>query len=180
MKSKFFKQLDQMKVPYLIAEIGINHNGDLNIAEKLIDSTNACGWHCAKFQKRTPEVCVPDDQKTIERDTPWGRMTYIDYKYKVEFENIEYDLIDEYCSNKPLAWTASVWDIDSLDFIKKYDVPFIKIPSAHLTNIELIKESAQSEIPIILSTGMSDWKIVDKAVELISKYTYDIAKVNER
>ena len=173
--SNFFKQLSLVNEPYLIAEIGINHNGDINIAKKLIDATNACGWHCVKFQKRTPDICVPEHQKLIGRDTPWGRMTYIDYKYKVEFEKIEYDLIDEYCSNKPLAWTASVWDIDSLDFIKKYDVPFIKIPSAHLTNKELIKEAVQSEIPIIVSTGMSDWKIVDQAVELICKYTNDFA-----
>ena len=173
--SDFFKKISELEEPYLIAEIGINHNGDINIAKKLIDATNACNWHCAKFQKRNPEVCVPDHQKEIERDTPWGKMTYLDYKYKVEFEKNEYDIINQYCLNKPLAWTVSVWDSDSLNFIKNYEVPFIKIPSAHITNEELLKECAQSNIPLIISTGMSDWKIIDAAVELIGKHTNDFA-----
>jgi N-acetylneuraminate synthase len=167
----FIQNINTMDEPYLIAEIGINHNGDIDIAKKLIDATNACGWHCAKFQKRNPAVCVPEHQKEIERETPWGRMTYIDYKYKVEFEKNEYDIIRNYCLEKPISWTASIWDIDSLNFIKNYKVPFIKIPSAHITNKDLFIESAKSGIPIIISTGMSDWKIVDKAVELISRYT---------
>ena len=91
--SDFIKQITKMDEPYLIAEIGINHNGDMNIAKKLIDATNACGWHCAKFQKRNPDVCVPEHQKQIERDTSWGKMFYIDYKYKVEFEKLQYDSI---------------------------------------------------------------------------------------
>ena len=140
---KFFKDIRNMESPYMIAEIGINHNGDLNIAKKLIDATNACGWHCAKFQKRNPDVCVPDHQKEIVRDTPWGKMTYIDYKYKVEFGENEYDTINNYCKDKPLAWTASVWDLDSLKFLMDYDVPFIKIPSALLTDDELIIETAK-------------------------------------
>ena len=171
----FFDKLKRMDEPYLIAEIGINHNGNIDIAKKLIDATNACGWHCAKFQKRNPDVCVPDHQKKIERDTPWGRMTYLDYKYKIEFEKKEYDFINEYCLNKPLQWTVSVWDIDSLNFIADYDVPFIKVPSAHITNKELVEECAQSHIPIIISTGMSDWKIIDKTIELIEKHTDEFA-----
>ena len=123
--------------PYLIAEIGINHNGDLKIAKKLIDATNACNWDCVKFQKRNPDICVPKNQKGVMRETPWGRMKYIEYKYKVEFGNQEYDIIDDYCNNKPLDWTVSAWDLDSLNFIKDYNVPFIKIPSAHITNEEL-------------------------------------------
>ena len=90
----FFEKVNSMNEPYLIAEIGINHNGELDIAKKLIDATNACGWHCAKFQKRNPDVCVPEHQKNIERNTPWGRMTYLDYKYKVEFEKKEYNIIN--------------------------------------------------------------------------------------
>jgi len=169
----FFKKINKMDEPYLIAEIGINHNGDMDIAKKLIDATNACGWHCAKFQKRNPDVCVPDHQKSIERDTPWGRMTYIDYKYKVEFEKPEYDSINKFCLDKSLAWTVSVWDLDSLEFIKNYDVPFIKIPSAHITNKDLLVECAMSDIPLIISTGMSSWEIVDEAVETIEKYAKD-------
>jgi len=164
-----------MEEPYLIAEIGINHNGDLDIAKKLIDATNACGWHCAKFQKRNPDICVPEDQKNIIRETPWGKMTYLDYKYKVEFEKKEYDIINSYCSDKSIAWTASVWDHDSLNFVCNYSVPFIKIPSAHITNKELIIECAKTKIPLIISTGMSDWKIIDEAVEIITKFTTQFA-----
>jgi len=161
--------------PYLIAEIGINHNGDLDIAKKLIDATSACGWDCAKFQKRNPDICVPEHQKSVKRSTPWGDMTYIDYKYKVEFGSEEYNYIDDYCQSKPLAWTASVWDIDSLNFIKEYEVPFIKIPSAHLTNISLLKEVSKSNIPVLLSTGMSTWKMVDEAVNVLEKGNTDYA-----
>ena len=152
---------------YLIAEIGINHNGDMDITKKLIDASYACGWHCVKFQKRNPDVCVPDDQKNIKRDTPWGEMTYLEYKYKVEFEKDEYDQIQNYCKDKPILWTASVWDLDSLEFMSNYEVPFLKIPSAHLTNLELIKECAATNIPILISTGMSDWGMIDDAVELL-------------
>jgi len=167
--SEFFDQLSQMDQPYLIAEIGINHNGDLNIAKKLIDAANACSWHCVKFQKRNPDICVPEHQKLIERDTPWGVMTYIDYKHKIEFEKEEYDIVNNYCSDKNFSWTASVCDIDSLKFVNKYKVPFIKIPSAQITNETLLVESARSNIPLILSTGMSTWEIIDTAVEILEK-----------
>ena len=167
--SDFFKQLLEMNEPYLISEIGINHNGDLEIAKRFIDATNACGWHCAKFQKRNPDVCVPEQQKQIKRNTPWGEMTYIDYKYKVEFGKNEYDYVDKYCREKSLSWTVSVWDLDSLEFIQNYDVPFIKIPSAHITNKELLTKTAKLKIPIVISTGMSTWKIIDSAVEILEK-----------
>lgn len=173
--SEFFNKIEKMEEPYLIAEIGINHNGNIEVAKKLIDATNACGWHCAKFQKRNPDICVPDHQKDIEKNTPWGKMTYLDYKYKVEFEKLEYDTINKFCKDKPLAWTVSVWDIDSLEFITNYEVPFIKIPSAHITNEELLKECAMSGIPIIISSGMSNWKMIDDAIELISKHTNEFA-----
>ena len=158
-----------MDDPYLIAEIGINHNGDINIAKRLIDATSACGWHCAKFQKRNPDVCVPENQKLVKRNTPWGEMTYLDYKYKIEFGKEEYIYIDNYCREKAVSWSVSVWDFDSLEFIKNYNVPFIKIPSAKITNIELLRESAKLNIPIIISTGMSTWKIVDSAVETLER-----------
>ncbi|MGZ3652313.1 MAG: N-acetylneuraminate synthase family protein [Bdellovibrionota bacterium] len=161
-----FEKLD---APYFIGEIGINHNGDIQIAKKLIDATFATGWHCAKFQKRTPALAVPEHQKSVMRDTPWGKMTYLDYKYKVEFEKKEYDYIDKYCREKPLSWTASVWDIPSLEFLLQYDVPFIKIPSAHLTNLELVKACAASKVPLVISTGMSTWEEVDASVNLIIK-----------
>ena len=154
---------------YLIAEIGINHNGDMGIAKKLIDASFACGWDCVKFQKRNPDICVPEDQKNILRMTPWGEMTYLEYKYRVEFETDEYNEIDRYCKEKPMPWTVSVWDLDSLKFISDYNVPYIKIPSAHITNLSLIEETAKTKTPILISTGMSDWKMVDDAVEILEK-----------
>ena len=162
-----FNKLD---APYFIGEIGINHNGDLNITKKLIDAVNACGWDCAKFQKRNPDVCVPDHQKSVMRETPWGTMTYLDYKYKVEFEKSEYDYIDKYSSEKPVDWSASVWDLDSLEFLMQYNIPFIKIPSALITDLELLKQSALSGTQIIMSTGMSTLKEVDTAFNEICKH----------
>lgn len=156
---------------FMVAEIGINHNGRLDIAKKLIDAVFACSWHCVKFQKRTPDLCVPEDQKNLLRDTPWSRITYLEYKYKVEFGHEEYSYIDKYCKEKPISWTASAWDVPSLEFILTYDVPFIKIPSAKLTEHELLKLASQSGKPVILSTGMSTIKEVDKAVEILEKYS---------
>ena len=156
---------------YYIAEIGINHNGDLQIAKKLIDAAFATGWDCVKFQKRTPELCVPEHQKNVLRDTPWGRITYLEYRYKVEFGKNEYDYIDKYCKEKPIDWTASVWDLPSLEFLLQYDVPFIKIPSAKLTEKDLVKASAESGKPVILSTGMSTVEEIDEAVNILEKYS---------
>jgi len=160
-----------LKQPYFIGEIGINHNGDMKIAKKLIDAVNACGWDCAKFQKRTPDICVPEHQKSKLRETPWGTMPYIDYKHKVEFNTPEYDIIDKYCKQKPVHWSASVWDLQSLEFLSQYDVPFIKIPSAMMTNTELVTKTAQTGVPVIMSTGMSTLEEVDKAVNNLCKHT---------
>ena len=154
---------------YIIAEIGINHNGDLLIAKKLIDIAKVAGCDVVKFQKRNPDVCVPEHQKTVMRDTPWGKMTYLEYKYKVEFGQRKYDEIDVYCKDKQIKWTASPWDLDSLDFLNQYDIPFIKIPSALLTNLELIKESVKTGKKIIISTGMSTIEEVDAAVNAIKE-----------
>jgi len=168
--------LNKIETPYLIGEIGINHNGDIQIAKKLIDAVHSCGWHCAKFQKRNPDIAVPEKQKRIERDTPWGRMSYIDYKYKLEFGKDEYDYINQYCKQKPMDWSMSVWDLDSLEFSLQYDdLPFLKIPSAMVTNKELVIASAKTGYPILMSTGMSTLKEVDEAVELLEKYSSSYA-----
>jgi len=159
-----------LKKPYLIAEIGINHNGDLQVAKRLIDAAFSCSWDCAKFQKRNPDISVPEHQKNQPKDTPWGQMTYLEYKYRMEFGKKEYDQIDKYCKHKPIDWTASVWDLDSLEFMKKYKPPFIKIPSAHLTNGKLLKASAQTGIPVVASTGMSTLKEIDEAVAILKKH----------
>lgn len=161
---------NNIKKPYLIAEIGINHNGDLQIAKKLIDAAFACGWDCVKFQKREPDICVPEHQKNVEKDTPWGKMTYLEYKKKIEFGKEEYDYIDKYCKEKPIDWTASVWDLPSLEFISKYEVPFIKIPSAKLTEKNLLWAAAKTGRPIIFSTGMSTLEEIDEAVGILEEY----------
>lgn len=156
---------------YMIAEIGLNHNGDIQIAKKLIDAAFATNWDCVKFQKRTPELCVPEHQKNVMRETPWGKITYLEYRYKVEFGKKEYDYIDKYCNDKPIAWTASVWDLKSLEFLLQYNVPFIKIPSAKLTEHEYLAEASKSDKPIILSTGMSTIEEVDEAVNVLLKHS---------
>tara|TARA_Y100000593_G_scaffold74585_1_gene137363 strand:- start:2774 stop:3634 length:861 start_codon:yes stop_codon:yes gene_type:complete len=156
-----------MNKTHIIAEIGINHNGDLNIAKKLIDVASLSGCDSVKFQKRNPDVCVPEHQKSVMRDTPWGRMTYLDYKYKVEFGKEEYDEIDRYCKERDIAWSASPWDMDSLEFLNQYDLPYIKIPSAMLTNNELLLAARNTGKKVILSTGMSTWREIDHANSLL-------------
>ena len=157
--------------PYMIAEIGINHNGDMQIAKRLLDAAYACEWDCAKFQKRTPELAVPEAQKQVPRETPWGTMPYIEYKKRVEFEKAEYDEIDNYCRQKPMDWSASPWDIPSLEFLLQYDIPFIKIPSAMNTNEEMIKKACESGKPVIISEGMSELDEMDKTVSWLEKYS---------
>ena len=152
---------------YVIAEIGINHNGDLNIAKRLIDIASAAGCDSVKFQKRNPDVCVPEDEKSKIRETPWGKMTYLDYKYKVEFGKEEYDEIDVYCKERKIDWSASPWDLDSLEFLLQYDIPYIKIPSAMLTNDELLLAARDTDKKVILSTGMSTREEIDHAVILL-------------
>lgn len=158
-----------MKKTYIIAEIGINHNGDLKNALRLIDIAAAAGCDAVKFQKRNPDVCVPEHQKNVMRDTPWGQMTYLDYKYKVEFEAPEYNAIAQHCEMHGIEWSASPWDMDSLEFLKRYDVPFLKVPSAMLTNDELLEGCVASGKRVIFSTGMSTKEEIDHAVAVLRK-----------
>jgi N-acetylneuraminate synthase len=163
--------VNQDSFPYMIAEIGINHNGDLQIAKKLIDAANACQWDCVKFQKREPDIAVPEAQKNVMRDTPWGRITYLEYKKKVEFGRAEYDYIDTYCREKPIAWTASPWDVPSLEFLLKYDLPFLKIASASNMNKDILKLACESGKPLVVSTGMSTLEEIDELVDFLEKYS---------
>ena len=169
---------------YIIAEIGINHNGDIDKAKVLIDIAATAGCDVVKFQKRNPDICVPEHQKKIKRKTPWGEMTYLDYKYKIEFGKEEYDEIDSYCKKRGIEWSASPWDRDSLDFLLNYDIPFIKIPSAMLTNLTLINAAALSGKDVILSTGMSTKDEIDAAVNVLkyntqfSNYKYSLLHCN--
>tara|TARA_B100001741_G_C16499324_1_gene573849 strand:- start:212 stop:1075 length:864 start_codon:yes stop_codon:yes gene_type:complete len=152
---------------YIIAEIGINHNGNIDIAKKLIDVAKKAGCDAVKFQKRNPDVCVPEKQKSIMRETPWGYISYLDYKYKVEFEKEEYDINDEYCKKNEIHWFASPWDVDSVNFLSQYDIPALKVPSASLNDKELLLAMAKTNIPIIISTGMSTQNEVDEAVSIL-------------
>jgi N-acetylneuraminate synthase len=158
-----------MKSTYIIAEIGINHNGSIDVAKKLIDIAAVAGCDAVKFQKRNPDVCVPEHQKNVIRETPWGTMTYLEYKHKIEFGKEEYDIIDSYCKEKGIAWSASPWDLDSLNFLNQYDIPFIKIPSAMLTNDELIEATVNTGKKVILSVGMSTEEEISHAVNILQK-----------
>jgi N-acetylneuraminate synthase len=163
---------------YIIAEIGINHNGELDIAKKLIDVASLTGCDAVKFQKRNPDVCVPEHQKGVMRDTPWGKMTYLDYKYRMEFGQDEYDEIDAYCVEKNIEWSASPWDLDSLKFLEQYDLPWIKIPSAMLTKDDLLRECAKTGKRIIFSVGMSNLDEIDRAVTILREENADFAMLH--
>lgn len=152
---------------FIIAEIGINHNGDVELAKKLIDVAVLAGCDAVKFQKRTPEICVPEEQKGLERDTPWGRITYLDYRYKVEFGREEYEDIDFYCRERNILWTASCWDEPSLEFIDAFDPPFLKVASASLTNGPLLRAYIEKGRPLIVSTGMSTIAEIDEAAHIL-------------
>jgi N-acetylneuraminate synthase len=149
---------------YIIGEIGINHNGSLDIAKKLIEGAADAGCDAVKFQKRTPELCVPKDQRDIERDTPWGRMKYIDYRYKVEFSLDDYAEIDRYCRSCGIDWLASCWDEDSVDVIENFDTPFYKAPSASLTDLALLDKKMSTGKALMVSTGMSTQNEITDAV----------------
>jgi sialic acid synthase SpsE len=152
---------------YVIGEIGINHNGDLDIARKLINVAAEAGCQAVKFQKRTPEICVPLDQRDQIRQTPWGEMTYMEYRYRVEFEADDYQQIAKYCDELGLDWFASPWDVPSVDFLERFDVVTHKVASASVTDIELLTRLRETGKPIILSTGMSTIEQIDRAVETL-------------
>lgn len=152
---------------YIVAEIGINHNGDVEIAKKLIDAAVHVGCDAVKFQKRTPELCVPPEQRNVMRETPWGQITYLEYRHKVEFGLKEYQQIDSYCKERGIAWFASCWDEPSVDFIEQFNLPCYKIPSALLTDISLLKHLRQTEKSLILSTGMSTMEQIEAAVKIL-------------
>jgi N-acetylneuraminate synthase len=154
---------------FVIAEIGINHNGSLDVAKRLIDGAVLAGADAVKFQKRTPEKCVPRDQWNIERDTPWGRLTYIDYRRKMEFGPREYAEIDRHCRERRILWFASCWDEESVDFMESFQPPCYKVASASLTDTPLLEKMRATGRPLILSTGMSTTEEIAAAVEAIGR-----------
>ena len=152
---------------YITAEIGINHNGDLANAIALVDQAADAGCDAVKFQKRTPEISTPRDQWEVERDTPWGRMSYIDYRHRVEFDLEAYAAIDEHSKRRGIAWFASPWDAQSVDFLEAFDVPAHKVASACLTDDDLLRRMRATGRTIILSTGMSTMRQIRRAVEIL-------------
>jgi N-acetylneuraminate synthase len=154
---------------YVIAEIGINHNGDVDLAKRLIDTAVLSGCEAVKFQKRTPELCVPADQRDLRRETPWGVMTYLEYRERVELGQAEYEGIDQYCRERGIAWFASCWDVPSVDFIEQFDPPCYKVASASLTNHELLQALSATGRPLIVSTGMSTMEEIRAAVGLLDR-----------
>ena len=152
---------------YVITEIGINHNGSLDIAKRLIRAAKYAGCNAVKFQKRTPEICVPKDQWDIERDTPWGRITYIEYRHKVELSFEDYKEIDKFCKEVGINWFASCWDEESVDFIEQFNPVLYKAASASITDHNLLKRKRATGKPLIMSTGMSTMDEIKAAVEAI-------------
>jgi N-acetylneuraminate synthase len=149
---------------YIVAEIGINHNGDLETAKRLIDAAVLAGCDAVKFQKRTPDLCVPPEQRNIMRETPWGMMTYMQYRERVEFGQREYTEIDQYCSQRAITWFVSAWDVKSVDFMEAFSPVCYKVASATITDLKLLRRIRAAGHPVILSTGMSTMEQIRAAV----------------
>jgi len=157
--------------PLLVAEIGINHNGDLNLAKRIIDIALASGCDYVKFQKRNPDICVPESMKNNLRETPWGLITYLEYKKKIEFGYNDFLEIDKYCRSVGIDWSASAWDFDSQNFLNKFNIPFNKVASAMNTNLNFVKRVAEEGKVTFLSTGMASLKDISKCVEIFNGYS---------
>ncbi|MFT4234541.1 MAG: N-acetylneuraminate synthase family protein [Microbacterium sp.] len=154
---------------YVIAEIGLNHNGSVDLCKQLIDVAADAGANAVKFQKRTPEIATPEHMRDVPRETPWGTMTYLEYRYRVEFGEEEYGEIAAYSAAKGLDWFASPWDVPSVEFLEKMGVVTHKVASASITDDELLAALRATGKPIILSTGMSTLEEIDHAVEQLDR-----------
>lgn len=162
------REVGEGKPCYVIAEIGINHNGDLDITKKLISAAILAGCDAVKFQKRTVEVVYTEKELATPRENPFGT-TNGDLKRGLEFGEKQYRAIDEYCKEHKIAWMASCWDEGSVDFIEKFNVPYYKIASASLTDDNLLKHHRKTGKPIVISTGLSTLAQIDHAVEVLGK-----------
>ena len=154
---------------FVVAEIGINHNGDVELAKKMIDVAKNCGCDAVKFQKRTVEKVYSKEVLDSPRDSPWGKTTR-DQKLGIEFGKREYDEIDRYCFLHDMEWYASAWDVDSQKFLRQYNLKHNKIASAMLTDYKLLETVAEEKKLTFISTGMSTMDEVRKAVEIFKKY----------
>jgi N-acetylneuraminate synthase len=152
---------------YIVAEIGINHNGSLDIAKRLIDAAANARCDAVKFQKRTPELCVPPQQRHQMRETPWGVMSYLDYRHRVEFGIEEYEILSRHCRSRSIDWFTSCWDESAVDLMEWFEPIGYKIPSAALTDTALLRRFKQTGRPLILSTGMSTMCQIEQAVEML-------------
>jgi N-acetylneuraminate synthase len=152
---------------FVVAEIGINHNGSLGLARQLIDGAAAAGCDAVKFQKRTPELCVPKDQWAIERDTPWGRLSYIEYRRKIELSREDYAVIDRHCRQLGMLWFASCWDEPSVAFLEEFGTPLYKAASASLTDHALLRAMKATGKPLMMSSGMSTMEEIEAAVAAV-------------
>ena len=153
---------------FLVAEIGINHNGDIEQAKKLISIAASAGWDAVKFQKRTIEVVYTPEELALPRDSPFGK-TNGDLKRGLEFGQDEYSEIDSFCRSLGIPWLASCWDEESVDFMEQFDPPCYKISSACLTDDRLLRYHRSKARPILISTGMSTTEQIDHAVEILGK-----------
>jgi N-acetylneuraminate synthase len=152
---------------YVVAEIGLNHNGSVEMAKQLIDVAAEAGAQAVKFQKRTPEISTPEHMKDVPRETPWGTMTYLEYRYRVEFSKEQYIEIGDHATLRGLDWFASPWDVPSVAFLQDLNVPTHKVASASVTDLELLEALRATGKPIILSTGMSTLEEIDRAVAVL-------------
>ncbi len=152
---------------YVIAEIGLNHNGSVDLAKKLIDVAADAGAQAVKFQKRTPEISTPEHMKNTPRETPWGEMTYLEYRYRVEFDREQYVEIGDHATLRGLDWFASPWDVPAVEFLEDLNVVAHKVASASVTDLDLLTALAATGKPIILSTGMSTMEQIDTAVRTV-------------
>lgn len=155
---------------FLIGEIGINHNGSLKIAKELILFAKKTGFDAVKFQKRTPEITTPKDKMNKLRETPWGTMTYLEYKKKIEFGKKEFDKINQHCKKINITWFASPWDIESSKFLKQYKLKYNKVASPVLTNLKLLEFMAKQRKYTFISTGMCKIKDIDNAVKIFKRF----------
>ncbi len=153
------------KMTFIIGEIGINHNGDIETAKKLIDMAKECGCDAVKFQKRTIDIVYTKEELLKERESPWGT-TQREQKEGLEFSEKEFSEIDKYCKSSQIDWFASAWDIPSLEFLDKFNLKYNKIASAMITNLAFLEEVAKRNIYTFISTGMSNYSDIDAAVDI--------------
>ena len=155
--------------PILIGEIGVNHNGSLATALQMVDMAAENGCDLVKFQKRNPDVCVPESKKAEMRETPWGYISYLEYKHKIEFGESEFKAIERHCKEIDIAWSASAWDLESQSFLQEFNLSFNKVASAMNTNIPLMKKIASEGKLTFLSTGMAEIDDIDTCVEIFKE-----------